>query len=257
MTQKINEILTKIKLEKPFIFNCTDYYPMELIVSGIRSLGAFPIMSNAEQEIEELLQLSKSVVINLGKLDDEFIALSHRICQIANERGIPIVLDPVGTGASRYRTDTAMALINSHKISIVRGYPNEISGLLTGQLTMQHNNPIDLNVTIENAKSLSETHNLAVVVSGKRHIVIDSGQINQFNFDSLLLQKVAGISSLLSSIIGVFHAMEHDRFIAAKTAVNFYANCVGPTSSKASGPASLMAELIDRLYINSSKVPLF
>ncbi|MCL9683836.1 hydroxyethylthiazole kinase [Legionella maioricensis] len=257
MTQKINEILTKIKLEKPLIFNCSDYYSMELIVSGIRSLGAFPIMSNAEQEIEELLKLSKSVVINLGKLDDAFITLSNRICQIANEINIPIILDPVGTGASRYRTDTAIDLISNHKISIVRGYPNEISGLLTGQLTMQHNNPIDINTTVEHARSLSEKHNLTVVVSGKRHIVIDSKQLNQFNFDSLLLQKVAGISSLLSSIIGVFHAIEPDRFIAAKTAVNFYANCVGPTSSKAAGPASLMTELIDRLYITSSKVILF
>ena len=257
MTQKINEILTKIKLEKPFIFNCSDYYPLELIISGIRSLGAFPIISHAEQEIEELLQLSKSVVINLGKLDDEFLSFCNRVCQIANKINIPIILDPVGTGASRYRTDTAIDLINNHQISIVRGYPNEISGLLTGQLTMQDNNPIDIDITVENAKSLSEKYRLAVVVSGKRHIVIDSKQINQFNFDSLLLQKVAGISSLLSSIIGVFHAIEPDRFIAAKTAVNFYANCVGPTSSKAAGPASLMTELIDRLYISSSKAILY
>ncbi len=65
--------------------------------------------------------------------------------------------------------------------------------------------------------------------------------MDQFNFDSLLLQKVAGIGSLLSSIIyRVFHAIEADRFVAAKTAVNFYANCVGPVSSKALGPASLI-----------------
>ncbi len=73
MTQKIKELLIKIKKEKPLILNITKYFPLDLIVSGLRSIGAFPITSNAEQEIEELLKLSKSVVINLGKLDDEFI----------------------------------------------------------------------------------------------------------------------------------------------------------------------------------------
>lgn len=256
MTKKINEILTKIKLEKPFILNITDYYSVELIASGIRCLGAFPIMSDAEQEIEELLKLSKSVVINLGKLDDKFISICNHICTIANATNIPIILDPVGVGASRYRTDTAIGILNDHNISIIRGYPNEIAGLLTGKLDMPNHFPIDCKTTVEHARSLAEKYQLTVVVSGRRHIVIDANNINQFNFDSLLLQKVAGIGSLLSSIIGVFHAVERDRFIAAHSAVNFYANCVGPTSSKASGPASLIAGLIDKIYFYSSAAVL-
>ncbi|CEG58797.1 hydroxyethylthiazole kinase [Legionella fallonii] len=252
MTQKINEILTKIKLTRPFILNITDYYALELITSGVRCLGAFPIMSHAEQEIEELLKLSKSVVINLGKLDEQLIPLSHRICRTANELKIPIILDPVGTGASRYRTDAAMSIVENHKIAIVRGYPNEIAGLLTGQLDTPNHFPIDTDTVIKNAKSLSTKYKVAVVVSGRRHIVIDAHQIDQFNFDSALLQKVAGIGSLLSSIIGVFHAIEKDRFLAAHSAVNFYANCVGPTSSKSTGPASLITGLIDKMYFYSS-----
>lgn len=254
MTQKINEILTQTKLTRPFILNITDHYSLELIASGIRCLGAFPIMSHAEQEIEEILKLSKSVVINLGKLDDQLITLSHRICYIANEMKIPVILDPVGTGASRYRTDTAMNLIANHKIAIVRGYPNEIAGLLTGQLDTPNHFPIDTDTVIEHAKSLSKKHKVVVVVSGRRHIVIDTHQINQFNFDSILLQKVAGIGSLLSAIIGVFHAVEKDGYLAAHSAVNFYANCVGPTSSKSLGPASLITGLIDKMYVYSSSV---
>lgn len=254
MTQKINEILTQIKLSRPFILNITDHYSLELIASGVRCLGAFPIMSHAEQEIEELLQLSKSVVINLGKLDERLVALSHRICGIANDMKIPIILDPVGTGASRYRTDAAIDIIKSHKISVIRGYPNEITGLLTGQLDTPNHFPIDTDTIIEHAKSLSKKYKAVVVVSGRRHIVIDAYQINQFNFDSILLQKVAGIGSLLSAIIGVFHAAEKDGYLAAHSAVNFYANCVGPTSSKSSGPASLITGLIDKMYTYSSSV---
>jgi len=256
MTQKINEILVKIRKERPFIFNISNFFPMDLIASGVRSLGAFLVMSNAKQEIEELLGLSKAVVINLGKLNDEYIVLCNRICKIANNLNIPIILDPVGAGASQYRTDAAINMIDHYKISVVRAYPNEIVGLLTRQLTIPNNKLIDHNTSIENSKLLSEKHNIAVVVSGRRHMVIDSNKINQFNFDSLILQKVAGIGTLLSFIIGAFHAMEEDRFIAAQAAVSFYANCVGPASSKASGPASLIMELIDKLYINSSKAML-
>ena len=256
MTKKINEILIKIKKIKPFILNISGYFPMDLVANGVRSLGAFPILSNAEQEIEELLGLSKSVVINLGKLDDPFITLCNRICRLANKSNIPIVLDPVGAGASRYRTDTAINMISQHKISIVRAYTNEIAGILTGKLVIPDNNIIDINEAIENAQLLSEKYNTTVVVSGKRHIVIDSKQMSQFNFDSLILQKVAGIGSLLSSILGIFHAIEADRFIAAESAVNFYANCVGPVSSTSLGPASLITALIDKIYVNSSEAEL-
>lgn len=251
MQPQINEILVRIKQKKPFVFNCTHSYPMELVASGVRSIGAFLITSNARQECADLLTLSGAVVINLGKLGGDFLDLCSHLCRMANELGLPVILDPVGAGASEYRTKIALDVINSHKISVIRGYPNEIASLLTGKLNIQQGNLIDGNSTLENAKLLSKMYHTTVVVSGKRHMVIEGNKMDQCNFDSLLLQKVAGISTLLSSIIAVFHAVEQDSFIAAKMAVKFYAHCVGPVSSVAAGPASLMTGLIDQLYINS------
>lgn len=252
MAQNIKEILLQIQKDKPFILNITNYFPMDLVASGLRSIGAFPILSNEEKEIVELLNLTKSVVINLGKLDDKFVKLCYRICRIANEINKPIILDPVGAGISRYRTDLAISFITNHKISIVRGYPNELGSLFDGHITIPNHDATD-EFVIENAKVLSKKHNIAVVISGKYNTVVDSNRIDQFNFDSFLLQKVAGIDSLLSSIIGAFHAIEEDRFNAARAAVEFYGNCVGSATSRAKGPASLRTELIDKLYINSSE----
>ncbi|WP_028387943.1 hydroxyethylthiazole kinase [Legionella fairfieldensis] len=254
MAEKTQEILIRIRQEKPAILNITNYYATYLIASGLRSINAFPILSNAEQEIEELLTLAQSVVINLGKLDDCFINLCNRICQIANKVNKPIILDPVGAGASCYRTNTAVHLIKNHNIAIIRAYPNEIAGLLNRPLSRDHNNKVEHEAAIEQATLLSKKYNVAVVMSGRIHAVIDANQLAQFNFDSSLLQKVAGIASLLSSIIGAFHAMEEERFLAASSAVEFYANCAGPATSRATGPASFKTELIDRLYINSSEV---
>ncbi len=258
MTSEINETLRKIRQQKPFILTITNYFPMGYVASGIRSIGGFPLMCSAEEEVEELLGISKAVVINLGKLDTSFVKLSHHICKIANQMSIPIILDPVGAGASRYRTDVATNIISKHQISIIRGYPNEIASLLTGELVIQDNNHlIEDKIIIENAKALSMKHQLAVVVSGKRHLVVNADQIGQFNFDSALVQKVAGIGNLLSAIISVFSSVTKDPFLAAKNAVHFYAECVGPTSCGASGPASLIIGIIDKIYINATKAQLF
>ncbi|KTD41755.1 hydroxyethylthiazole kinase [Legionella parisiensis] len=258
MTPEVNEALRKIRQQKPFILAITNYFPMGYVGSGIRSIGGFPLMCGAEEEVEELLGISKAVIINLGKLDSAFVKMSNLICDVANKKNIPIILDPVGVGASRYRTDVATSLIKKHQISIVRGYPNEIASLLTGELVIQDNNHLMEDKTIiENAQSLSTKHTLTVVVSGKRHIVVNSNQIDQFNFDSVLVQKVAGIGNLLSAMISVFHSVVKDQFLAAKNAVRFYAECVGPTSSGASGPASLIIGVIDQIYINAKKAQLF
>ncbi|KTD36051.1 hydroxyethylthiazole kinase [Legionella nautarum] len=251
MVSEVKKILKAIRKKRPFVLNILNYYPMELIASGLRSIGIHPFMSNAEQEVDELLDLASAVVINIGKLDDKFIKLCYHICQSANANNKPIILDPVGTGVSHYRTDTALSFIKNHKISVVRGYSNELESLLTEKITVPNdNNPLDEQV-LTNAKKLSEKYDLVVVVSGKFNTVIDSNKIDKFNFDSTLLQKVAGIDSLLSAIIGGFHTVEKDRFTAARSAVEFYGNCVGSVSTRARGPASLKTELIDKLYINS------
>ena len=258
MTPEVNEALRKIRQQKPFILNITNYFPMGYVASGIRSIGAFPLMCSAEEEVEELLGISKAVVINLGKLDNPFVKLSNLICKIANQKNIPIILDPVGAGATRYRTDVATNMIKKHQISIIRGYPNEIASLVTDELVIQSNNHLLEEKTIlDNAKSLSKKYRLSVVVSGKRHLVVNADQIDQFNFDSELVQKVAGISNLLSAIISVFNSVIEDPFLAAKNAVHFYAECVGPTSSSASGPASLIIGIIDKIYMNAIKAQLF
>ncbi|CAM2968112.1 hydroxyethylthiazole kinase [Legionella steigerwaltii] len=258
MAPEINEILRKIRQQKPFILTITNYFPMGYVASGIRSVGGFPIMCSAEEEAEELLKISKAVVINLGKLDNTFVKLSNHICDIANQMNIPIILDPVGAGASRYRTDIAINLIKKHQISIIRGYPNEIASLLTGELIIQDNNHLfEDKIIIENARSLSKKHKLAVVVSGKRHVVVNSAHMDQFNFDSAMVQKVAGIGNLLSAIISVFHTVVPDQFLAARNAVHFYAECVGPISSSTSGPGSLIIGIIDKIYTNATKAQLF
>lgn len=253
MTSKIQEILIKIQQERPFVLTISNYFPVDLVASGLRSIGAFPLMSNTELEIDEFFQLASAVVINLGKLDNKFVEICSCICRIANKQNKPIILDPVGAGISRYRTDIAINIIKEHSISIVRTYPNELASLIEGELTILNNSSIDYDQLLEQAKQFSKQQDLLIALSGKFNTVIDADKIDQFNYDAFLLQKVAGIGNLLSSILAAFHAVEKDRFKAAQAAVTFYGNCVGSATSRAKGPASLRTELIDQLYKWSSE----
>ncbi|CDZ79007.1 Hydroxyethylthiazole kinase [Legionella massiliensis] len=248
MTQNMRDLLIKIQKERPFIFNVSEYFPIDLVASGLRSIGAFPLMSNAEQEIDEIFNLAQAVVINLGKLNDDFVKICSDVCSLANKHNKPIILDPVGAGISRYRTDIAINLIKENSISMVRAYPNEIASLLDGQLTITNHSVIEYNELLDKAKKFSEEHNLLVVLSGKLNTIIDGNKFDQFNYDSFLLQKVAGIGNLLSSMLGAFHAVETDRFLAAQKATEFYGKCVSSANSRAKGPGSLKMELIDQLY---------
>jgi hydroxyethylthiazole kinase len=167
---------------------------------------------------------------------------------------IPITFDLAGSDVSRYRIKTVHMMLTNHQISIVSGYDHEIICLLAGGLVNQSTQqPIDERRLIENAKLLSEKHNVTTAISGKKHIIINYNNMKQFNFDSELVQNVAGISNLLAGIISTFSAIEKDPFIATMNAVHFYAGCVGPSSSEASGPASLITKIIDYLYINAAK----
>src|SRR5438876_768146 len=129
MFEKIKNIVVKIKEKKPLILNITNDVTMDFIANGLLSLGASPVMSKAQQEIDDLLELANSVVINLGTLDEKFIALCEYVCGVANQLKKPIVLDPVGAGASHYRTNTGLNLIRNYGIAIIRGNASEIMSL--------------------------------------------------------------------------------------------------------------------------------
>src|ERR1700733_2946553 len=119
MFEKIKNAVAKIKDEKPLILNITNDVIVDFISNGLLSLGASPVMSKAQQEIDDLLQLANSVVINLGTLDEKFIALCEYVCDVANQLKKPIILDPVGAGASHYRTNTSLNLIDNYDIAII------------------------------------------------------------------------------------------------------------------------------------------
>lgn len=249
MFEKTKEIMSRIRLEKPLVLNITNDVTMDFVANGLLSIGASPIMSKAIEEIEDLLQHTQSVVINLGTLHNDFITLCKHTCKIANQLSIPIVLDPVGAGASQYRTDTCMSLINEYPISIICGNASEIIALSGASFKIKGVDSLsESNHAIKNAKILSKRHNAAVVISGEIDIIVDDESVDQFNRGSSFMPYITGTGCLLSAVIAAFHAVEKNRFEAAKMATLFYGVCGEIAENNINGPGSFRTQFLDALH---------
>jgi len=246
---KIKNSIAQIKKERPLILNITNAVTMDFIANGLLCLGASPVMSKSEQELEDLIQLANAVVINLGTLDEKFITLCQRACALANHLKKPIVLDPVGAGASQYRTRTSLDFINNFRIAIVKGNASEILALSGASIkTKGVESTVQSDSAIKNAQDFSVLHEVAIVISGKTDIIVDANNIQQSTYGSPLMPKITGTGCLLTAVIAAFHAVEKNRFEASVLATLFYGMCGESAAKTSQGPASFKIKFLDELY---------
>ena len=245
----ISQMVTKIKYEKPLILNITNDVTMDFIANGLLCLGASPIMSKAMQESADLLQIISRVVINPGTLDEHFITHSEQVCSLANTLHKPIVLDPVGAGASLYRTSACKRLLSNFNIAILRGNASEIMAL-AGHThnTKGVDSACETQYAIESAQTLAQAYNLTVVISGPTDAVVDAHQIEQFSRGSPLMPLVTGTGCLFSAVVSAFDAVHSSRFEAACAATLFYSVCGELAANNATKPGAFKIAFLDALY---------
>lgn len=248
MFEKMQTMLTKIKQEKPLILNMTNDVTMDMIANGLLSLGASPMMSKSPQEMADLMQLAHAVVINVGTLDETFVALCEQACTIANQLKKPIILDPVGAGASRYRTATCLQLIKNYDFAIIRGNASEVLSLSDEcSVTRGVENNTQSDAAIKSAQMISTRHDVVIMISGKTDIIIDGTVIHRFDRGSSLMPMITGTGCLLSAVIAAFHAVEKNRVEASAAAAIFYGMCGEIAEEKTKSPASFKIKFIDAL----------
>jgi hydroxyethylthiazole kinase len=250
MLKTMNMAVMNIKSQKPLILNFTNYVTMDFVANGLLSVGALPLMCNAEQEIIDLVKISNAVVINLGTLDEGFVRLCELACQAANKFHKPIIFDPVGSGASQYRTATAKRFIHSYSISIVRGNASEIMSLVDSSVqSLGVETSRTSHAAIQSAHYLSKNINATIVISGETDIIINCEKIKKLYSGSRLMTTVTGMGCLLTAIIAAFHCVENDGFDAAVSATLFYGKCGELAAENVSGSGAFKIKFLDLLDI--------
>ena len=259
MRAKIAALLELVKAEQPLVHHITNYVTANDCANTVLAIGASPIMADDIEEVSDIVSLSAALVLNIGTLNARTIASMLKAGKKANALGIPVVLDPVGAGATPLRSTTAEQLLRELKPAVIRGNLSEIkavSGLgsatrgvdVSAQDIRAAGNP-DHGRRI--AEDLSSRFDCAVAITGAVDIVAAGGKTCFIENGHSLLSAVTGTGCMCTSLIGAYCAVTNDYLRAAAAGI-LTMGLAGelayeqlPDTSR--GPGTFRVKLIDAL----------
>ncbi|MBR5904865.1 MAG: hydroxyethylthiazole kinase [Bacteroidales bacterium] len=232
----------------PVVVNITNYVAMNFNANALLAIGASPIMSFYDKEMDDLLAIANSLVINIGCLDDNEIHGMHAAAAAAVKYGKPWVLDPVGVGASKVRTETAVDLITRYHPAIVRCNASEIM-VLHG--TACQTRGVDSAEPVEKARSCAREfaaqHGTVVAVSGAVDFITDGKREAECHKGSPMMAKVTTMGCCASAVCAAFAAVMPP-FEAAVHAMDAMGTAGERAAARSEGTGSLAMHFIDELY---------
>ncbi|MCM3584199.1 hydroxyethylthiazole kinase [Mesobacillus maritimus] len=243
-------ILRKVRQQKPLIHNITNVVVTNFTANGLLALGASPVMAYAVEEVAEMAQLADALVLNIGTLNSNIVESMIIAGKAANEKGVPVILDPVGAGATSYRTKTAERILNEVNVSVIRGNAAEIANVAGQSWRIKGvDSGGEQGNVVKLAQTTAQKFNMVVAITGQEDIISDGIRTNIVKHGHILLTQVTGAGCLLTSIVGAFNAVEQDRLTATTAAITYF----GIAGEKAAmmtdsvGPGSFQIELLNQL----------
>ncbi len=240
--------LAALRARKPLVHNLTNYVVMNETANAILALGALPVMAHAREEVEEMAGLAGALVINIGTLDAPWVESMLVAGHAANEGGIPVVVDPVGAGATRYRTDTAKRLLDEVDVAVLRGNFGEVATLVGVQAEVRGVESIEAGGDpAELAREAARALGVVASVTGAIDHVSDGDRVAAVANGHPLLATVSGTGCMSTAVTGCFLAAREDPFEAAAEALVAFGVAGEDAARDAKGPGSFHAGLYDAL----------
>lgn len=246
----IGDILKRVREENPLVHNITNVVVTNFTANGLLALGASPVMAYAPEEVGDMAKIAGALVLNMGTLNSATVESMIIAGKSANAYGVPVIFDPVGAGATPYRTEMAGRIMREVKISIIRGNAGEIASIAGFEAEVKgvdagdiQGNQIDLAITA------AEKLQTIIAVTGKEDVITDGIATFVGRNGHPILTKVTGTGCLLTSVIGAFAAVEKNLLAAAVSAVTAYGIAAELAAERTAckGPGSFQIELLDQL----------
>jgi len=240
--------IDSIRQNSPLVHNITNYVVMNNTANALLALGASPVMAHAQNEVVDMVNIAGALVINIGTLSDPWIRAMSMAMARAKERNIPIILDPVGVGATQYRTQTARELIHSASPSIIRGNGSEIMGLCETVATKGVDSTSASEMAIDSARALNRKFGSVVCITGETDYIVSKDTMSCVKNGDPMMPRVTGLGCTASALCGAFAAVNPDLHLAAAHAMAVMGIAGEMAAKTAKGPASLQLNFIDTLY---------
>ena len=241
--------LRALREQKPLVHQITNYVVMNETANATLAVGALPVMAHAPQEVEEMVGLASALVINIGTLSDHWIEAMLLAGRAASERGIPVVLDPVGAGATAYRTDTARRILDAVDVTVLRGNQGEVATLVGAEAEVRGVESMATGLEPA-ALALGAARQLGLVasVTGPIDHVSDGERTIDIANGHPLLAAVTGTGCISSAITGCFLAVKPaEPLEAAAEALVALEVAAEDAAAGAGGPGTFHARLYDAL----------
>jgi hydroxyethylthiazole kinase len=240
--------LRAIRARKPLVHQITNYVVMNETANATLALGALPVMAHALQEVEEMASAASALVLNIGTLSDAWIEAMLLAGRAANRAGVPVVLDPVGAGATTYRTETARSLLDALDLAVVRGNFAEIATLAGRRAEIRGVEAVGAGGGPELALEAARAFGCVAAVSGPVDDVSDGERSVAVANGHELLGSVTGTGCMATAITGCFLAVRGDDPLAAAAEALVAFGVAGEDAAEdAKGPGSFHVALYDAL----------
>lgn len=249
----IGSTLDKVRAQKPLVHHITNWVTIADCAQIVKAFGGSPVMAHAINEASAMTAIAGALVLNIGTLTDDLVAAMLAAGAAANHRKIPVVFDVCGAGATRYRDEVCVKLIENLGIAIIKGNGSEIMRVAGQDVATRG---VDSSIGEDQtgglmlaAEALARKTGAVVVVTGKTDIVVGGEKSYLVENGAAIMGNLVGTGCMAASVIGAFAAVEQDYALAAAGALCCYGIAGELAAARAKGPAHFKMELHDAAYL--------
>lgn len=265
VNKKIGKLLFKLREKSPLVHHITNYVTVNDCANITLAIGASPVMADDKNEVSDMVAIASSLVINIGTLNERTVESMILAGKRANELSIPVVLDPVGAGATVYRTETAKRILDEIKLSVIRGNLSEIKtlyGIKTQTKGVDSAESICVNGDEFSkvkalAKDFANKLHTVVAITGTVDIITDGNSVYAVGNGHKIMSKVTGTGCMCTSLIGSYLGSGEDNLIAALAGVvsmGIAGEIAYEGLNEHQGSASIKVNIIDAIYNLSEEI---
>jgi hydroxyethylthiazole kinase len=251
MAKKAAESLRRVRERKPLVHNITNFVVMNYTANALLACGASPVMAHAAEEVEEMVSLAGALVLNIGTLSPPWVQAMLKAGKRANALHVPVILDPVGAGATHLRTDSARRLIEGLSIQVIRGNASEIislAGEKSGSRTKGVDSVHTVDQVTENAVALARELRTTLAITGAVDLITDGERVFRVMNGHEMMGHVTGTGCTATVMIGAFLAVTPDPLEAATTGLSYFGLAGEKAAARSLSPGTFQIALLDALY---------
>ncbi len=246
--QQVSSLFSLVREKRPLVHHITNYVTVNDCANITLCAGGAPVMADAVEEVAEMAAIASALVLNIGTLNKGQVESMELAGSMANDRKIPVILDPVGAGATQYRTKTAQRLLDRLDIAIIKGNVGEIGVLAGADAKVRGVDSHGLSGDpVAIAQAYAEAAGLTVAMSGATDIITDGKHTLLVDNGHPMMGSISGTGCMAASVTGVFAAESKDRVLAAAAAFAAFGIAGERAAADARGPGSFKRALFDEL----------